>query len=595
MRLRVLAGLVMTMALVLGPSAPAAPAGSRVALVIGNGAYELAGQLRNPVNDARAIAAALTNLGYSVQLVTDAKKPDMDAALAQFAAAASAADQAVVFFSGHGVEVRGVNYLLPVDTQNVSETTIPLKAVPLPTIMDIADSARQLGLVMVDACRNNPLGSSNAKAVRGLGAVEPAGGKLLVAFATKHGRIAEDGNGPDSPFTTAILQALKVPGLELGLFWRKVHDSVMSATGGSQEPFTYGSLSAEQQYLNPPVSTASASTPSASTPSVSPPRPYDARATELAMWQSAQSIGTVEAYREYLSRYPKGQFSALAKLQIAALNHPARVVSPPPAAAARPQELITPLRPQDEQPPPPPPVRGGASIRDCSECPELVTIPAGHFLIGSPKNERGRMKDEGPQHPVDVAAFALGKYDVTFDEWDACVLARACSKHPSDQGWGRGRRPVINVTWNDAQEYLRWLSRKSGRTYRLPSEAEWEYAARAGTSTAYYWGGSAVQGNANCDGCGGQFTRRTAPVGSFPANPLGLFDMAGNVWQFTQDCWHPSYAGAPSDGHAWGDCTSGRVVRGGSWANTPPKLRSASRTGDANIYGLVGFRVARSL
>jgi hypothetical protein len=246
-----------------------------------------------------------------VQLVTDATKSGMDAALDKFARVASGAGHAVVFYSGHGIEVRGVNYLLPVDAQNISETTISLKAIPLTTVMDITDSARQLGLVVLDSCRNNPLGSASTRGAKGLAAVEPVGGKLLVAYATKHGQTADDGTGPDSPYTTAILQALKVPGLEVGLFWRTVHDSVVSATGGAQEPFTYGALRATAIYIHPPLPAA-----------VAPPAASADR--ELALWESAQSIGTVEAFRDYLSKYPNGQFSTQAKLRIAGPIPPAR-------------------------------------------------------------------------------------------------------------------------------------------------------------------------------------------------------------------------------------------------------------------------------
>jgi FimV-like protein len=241
--------------------------------------------------------------------------------------------------------------------------------------------------------------------------------------------------------------------------------------------------------------------------------------------------------------------------------------------------------------------RVGESFRDCEDvCPEMVRILAGSFLMGSPEDEAGRFPDEGPLHSVHVPAFAIGKYAVTFDEWDACVGARGCSTKPSDEGWGRGRRPVINVSWDDAQQYVRWLSAKTGHRYRLPSEAEWEYAARAGMTTAYYWGNQIGAGNANCNGCGSQWdNKQTAPVGSFAPNPWGLYDMAGNVWQWT-DCYHNSYSGAPPDGSAWeaGDCYF-RAIRGGSFSYYPPGLRAAFRyrnTATSTFSGL-GFRLAR--
>jgi formylglycine-generating enzyme required for sulfatase activity len=236
----------------------------------------------------------------------------------------------------------------------------------------------------------------------------------------------------------------------------------------------------------------------------------------------------------------------------------------------------------------------GGTFRDCSDCPEMVWIPSGHFQMGSP-NGHG-YSDEYPQHLVNVSAFALGKYDVTFNEWDACVADGGCTKHPSDHGWGRGRRPVINVSWNDAQQYAAWLTKNTGKQYRLPTEAEWEYAARAGTTTAYYWGDQVGSGHANCGGCGSQWDKKTtAPVGSFRPNRWGLYDMAGNVVQWTEDCYHSSYEGAPTDGKVWdsAECAH-RVVRGGSLSPRPLWLRSADRGRRGYADFIVGFRVART-
>ncbi|OQW83531.1 MAG: hypothetical protein BVN30_05750 [Proteobacteria bacterium ST_bin16] len=233
--------------------------------------------------------------------------------------------------------------------------------------------------------------------------------------------------------------------------------------------------------------------------------------------------------------------------------------------------------------------------------PEMVRISPGKFLMGSHEDELGRWKTEGPQHEVTIGySFEIGKYAVTFDEYDVFANATKC-KLPDDSGWGRGRRPVINVSFDDAQAYAKWLSDQTGKKYRLPTEDEWEYAARAGTQTRYWWGDGAGRNNANCDGCGSQWdNRQTAPAGSFKANAFGLHDTAGNVWEWTQDCWHDNYNNTPGDGSAWlgkdgGDCGR-RVVRGGSWINTPQGLRSAGRdrvdTGGAGIF--VGFRIARA-
>ena len=169
----------------------------------------------------------------------------------------------------------------------------------------------------------------------------------------------------------------------------------------------------------------------------------------------------------------------------------------------------------------------------------MIVIPAGEFMMGSPATEEGRYSNEGPQHKVTIAKpFAVSKFDVTFADWDACVSVGGCPQL-GDSSFGRGTRPVINVNWNDAQQYVAWLSKMTGQPYRLLTEAEWEYAARAGATTAYYWGDEIGVGNANCNGCGSQWDgRETAPVGSFKPNAFGLYDMAGNVVQWVQDCYH---------------------------------------------------------
>ena len=239
----------------------------------------------------------------------------------------------------------------------------------------------------------------------------------------------------------------------------------------------------------------------------------------------------------------------------------------------------------------------GEIFRDCDQCPEMVVVPAGRFRMGDLSGDG--VRDERPVHDVTVSPFAAGRYEVTFAEWDACVAGGGCTHRPADSGWGRGTRPVINVSWDDTQAYVRWLSRATGKPYRLLSEAEWEYVARAGSTTKYQWGDDVGTNKANCAGCGSQWdAKSTAPVGSFAANAFGLFDTAGNVWEWVVDCWHDSYQGAPNDGSAWagGNC-DGHVLRGGSWYDYPGIIRSAFRvrydTGNRNSSG--GFRVARTL
>ena len=239
------------------------------------------------------------------------------------------------------------------------------------------------------------------------------------------------------------------------------------------------------------------------------------------------------------------------------------------------------------------------TLKDGSAGPELIVVPPGSFTMGSPRSEAGRRNLESPQHKVTInSPFALGKYEVTFEEFDRYAKATGRSR-PNDRGWGHGRRPVINIGWNDADSYTKWLSRLTGETYRLPSEAEWEYSARAGTQTAYWWGVKVESKHANCDGCNGEWAdKKTLPVGSFAPNKFGLYDTAGNVFEWTLDCVNSSYKNAPNDGAAWlgGDC-SRRIFRGGSWYFGPGSSRSAAREHNTRNYrsSNVGFRVLREL
>ena len=269
-------------------------------------------------------------------------------------------------------------------------------------------------------------------------------------------------------------------------------------------------------------------------------------------------------------------------------------------------------------------LRVGQRFRDCPECPELVVVPSGSFLMGSPESEARSYDDERPVHRVTVQSFAVGVHEVTVSEFGRFVEVTGHSTGGSCRVWTGGHwelrngfgwrspgfgqgggHPVVCVSWDDARAYAEWLSRSTGRRYRLLSESEWEYMARAGTTGPFHTGGtiSAEQANYNGNyayggGVGGVYRERTVPVGSFSPNAFGLYDVHGNVWEWVQDCWNGGYQGAPSDGGAWedGDCAD-RVLRGGAWYNEPRYLRSADR--DRNLAGdrnaNVGFRVARTL
>jgi formylglycine-generating enzyme required for sulfatase activity len=383
---------------------------------------------------------------------------------------------------------------------------------------------------------------------------------------------------------------------------------------------------------------------------------------DALFWQSIQGSEKVSDFEAYLSQFPKGTFAALARSRIEDLKGRQVASLPPAAAPSlapskdqirETQRLLATLgydpgpadgimgrgtrtaierfqrqsgrsadvmvsdelldslrkarsrqaavRPATTPTSPPRPVRPavgvshrpGAAFRDCAECPQMVVIPAGSFRMGDVTGGGGN--NEKPVHAVNIGyKFAVGKFEVTFAQWDACVSAGGCNGYrPKDHGWGRGNRPVIYVNWKDAKEYVAWLSRRTGKRYRLLSEAEWEYMARGRSTSKYPWGNSIDSSKAKYGSSNG-----TVPVARYAANAFGVHDTVGNVWEWTEDCWHGSYAGAPTDGSSWtsgGNCRL-RVLRGGSWINKPRYVRSAYRDRDGPDYRSLnsGFRVART-
>jgi formylglycine-generating enzyme required for sulfatase activity len=292
--------------------------------------------------------------------------------------------------------------------------------------------------------------------------------------------------------------------------------------------------------------------------------------------------------RRALERLARG--IARARRRTMPAPQPPPAASTPPPVPTIPQPTRGPSRPTDTAPP------AGTVFRDVDApwCPELVVIPPGEFLMGSTEDDPEADSDEKPQHRVRIGyPLAVGRYPVTFEEYDHfCEQSRR--QPPGDQGWGRGRRPVINVSWDDAKAYLEWLAAETRQPFRLLSEAEWEYACRAGTTTRYWWGDDLKPDHANF----GRNIGKTTEVGSYPASRFQLCDMHGNVWEWVEDRWHGTYAGAPEDGGAWiQGKNSSRVVRGGSWFLDPGSLRAACPCGDDSVsrYDDLGFRVARTL
>ena len=684
-------------ALLLSLAAMPSLAAKRIALVVGNGAYEHTVPLDNPRNDAADMARALQGLGFTVIEGLDLDKDAFEGKLREFARAARGADAALFFYAGHGLQVDGENYLVPIDARLTEEVDLDLEALELHAFLKQMRSPANL--VFLDACRDNPLaqdlarsmGASRSTAVgRGLGRVDTSGG-TLIAYATQPGNVALDGKGRNSPFTGALLENIAAPGRSVNDLLTSVTDAVATATSGRQQPWTHSSLRKPFYFAPPetrPVAAPASSSPAATAAGAETASSRIAAeeiAAERLFWESVKDGGDAADLEAYRRHYPGGRYDALALNRLKRLQRqsetpaagtlvsatPSAVdIQPDPEAVessldlgladrrsiqaglaslgfdagpadglfggrtraaleawqaakgeastgwltraeaevlkaagdeARLAEAGKKGRPRQAMKP-------GRVFRDCETCPEMVVVPAGSFTMGSPALEEDRFDSEGPQHAVMISrAFAVGKYEVTFAEWDACVASGGCNGYrPGDRGWGRGRRPVIDVSWNDAQAFVSWLSRKTGKEYRLLSESEWEYAARAGTSGPFHFGETISTDQANYAGYytygpgrKGVYRGKTVPVGSFPSNAFGLHDMHGNVREWVEECWHASYSGAPSDGSAWttgGDC-SGRVLRGGSWLDEPGVLRSAYRSWVSSgvRFSLDGFRVSRTL
>jgi formylglycine-generating enzyme required for sulfatase activity len=499
----------------------------------------------------------------------------MGDAIKAFGTAARDAQVALVYYSGHGMQAKEENYLIPVGAQIETEGDLELDAVPLKALMRQIDDARpRTAVVVLDACRDNPVASRTKSGTKGLSRVHNPPGNALIVFAAQAGATATD-NGV---FAKELANRIVEPNVGIRAVFDKVGQAVSRSTNQRQTIQRYDQLSEDLVLL----ATARAEPVPEQRPVPSGPTVLTAEQIEQQAWEAASRSNAEAGYRAYLSEYPQGRFAAAARVAVAGLSAVNAVRVQPAVSAPA-------LQPQVSAPTPAPiqqTVQAGQSIKDCDICPELVIIPSGSFTMGSSEDD-----DERPPHQVNIQGFAMGKFEVTQGQW-RMVLGSNPSRF-KDCG---DNCPVESVSWNDIQEYIQKLNQKSGKTYRLATEAEWEYAARAGSTGQWSFGDSDIQlgeygwYRANS----GSKTQR---VGQKRPNAFGLYDMHGNVWEWVQDCWHKNYSGAPSDGSSWTtNCTdNARVLRGGSWYATPAFLRSADRNwGTPDDRGIgIGFRLAR--
>jgi formylglycine-generating enzyme required for sulfatase activity len=604
-----------------GTDKASAAANRRIALVIGNGAYGDA-PLANPANDARAIGDTLGQLGFEVMRYQNADRQQMQQALLEFERRLGAGGVGLFYFAGHGLQVANRTVLVPVDAGK-SGAALLTAGIDLQSVLDSMAASRpgKLNLVILDACLSNPF-SPGASPATDPDSESPVPGETLLAFATAPGGFAADGVR-HGLYTAALLNAMRVPGHSAEQALQQAAAAVREASGQQQQPWLLSSLPGTFRFLP-----ATPGTPAVSGPAVAPEvvvalhsrgiLPKDsAEQYELTFWESIKNSTHASDYEAYLQTYPNGRFAALARSRIERLKTAAPKAEKPakeaPAKEApatkkaapertRPAAKTAPEapRPSAAAPPAPPPMTkpvtpaaGIAAVKDCPACPELMSLPAGSFTMGSNTSD----PSEKPAHPVTLATpFAIGKYEVTVEQWNACANAGACPHIPTNETAAKNT-PARDVSWDDAGQYLKWLSKTSGKSYRLPTEAEWEYAARGGTTGRYWWGEQMRSGNANCKECGEPWQQDgPAPVGSFAANPFGLHDMNGSVWEWVSDCWHNTYKGAPADGTTWDDpnCRM-RVIRGGSWREGASYMPTTTRFKyDASVrHSQNGFRVAR--
>lgn len=672
----------------------------RVALVMGNDNYTAVSKLQKAGNDASAMARELKNAGFIVQLHKDLNYRGMVRAVEAFTNNITGGDEVVVFFAGHGVQIKSGSYLLPTDIEANSESEVEKTAYELLALTDkISEAKPAFSLVLVDACRDNPLKSRGRSVgnARGLSSIEPPKGQMVVYSASRGqqalDRLSDKDPNPNGVFTREFIAQMQKPGVRIEDLMRGVQDSVETlakSVNHDQRPAVYNEARGNFYFFGPTtVQVTQAQQKS------------DTNALELALWESVKNAATIGEIQTYLNRFPNGFFAELARLRIASMNaanieksklenlkklaaensqritnekikeeserkiaaqileielsqqrakpitdgaqqkilaeekaaqEAAERIALTTAAIDRAERIasqsetlnsenkssikqnlptsndaesgvnrvIEKTRPDSLQnriesektiqevinkniP--------GSYFKECKDCPEVVVIPSGSFLMGSSSSWFSAIKPpatEQPSRTVSINSFAIGKYEVTQKQWRE-IMGTSPSEFEGDN------LPVEQVSWDEVQEFLKKLSTLTGSLYRLPSEAEWEYAALAGQQTEY------VSGN-NFSEIGkfawyfenSEF--KTHNVGELSPNKFGLFDMYGNVEEMTSDCFNANFLNAPTDGSAWyeGLCEF-RVVRGGSWRGTPRYLRAKSRT-STNVKvkdSLMGFRVVR--
>ncbi len=546
-------------------------AGRRFALLIANARYpDAKAPLAAIGRDARLLADELRRHEFDVDLRENVTREDMQSVLDGFYGKINAGSAAFLYFGGYGIQVNRQTFLLPVNAQVWSETEVRKDGISLDGVLaEMNRRGARVKIAVVDAARENPYERRFRASWAGLAPVDTPEG-TLVLLAAPPGKLVREPTAEPSLFMGELVKELRTPNLSAEEAFAHTRMGVSRASNTEQVPWVSSSLIEEFHVAKP-------SAGAASQPDLAPVRVPRARTTALNAPPAAAPP------------------PAPAPQPAPALPPPAAaapVPPPPPAAAPAP----APAQATAAISPPAGPAKAapqrGETLRDCGDCPEMVVVPAGSFEMGSASTPFDR-----PVHKVTITKpFAMSATEITVDQWNQCVEGGACKYRPPPGG--SGARPITNVSWYDAKDYVGWLSGRTRQGYRLPSEAEWEYAARGGARTAYAWGAQVGAGKANCRECRPGQDEQLLDAARFAPNGFGLFDMAGNAAEWVEDCWNDDYRNAPADGSAWlrGGCGQ-RVLRGGSFDSSASYVKPSARFRyDADVrYYANGFRVVRAL
>jgi formylglycine-generating enzyme required for sulfatase activity len=510
--------LILLVLIVIYPALSIAATQHRSALVIGNSAYS-AGPLKNPVNDAADMATALKGLGFNVNMHRNANHQTMENAIREFGGKLRKnRGVGLFYYAGHGMQIGGVNYLIPVGARVDKESDVKFQAVNADIILaEMENADNGMNIVLLDACRDNPFARSFRSATRGLAIISNAPTGTFISYSTGPNQLAKDGEGRNSPYTKALLENIAMPGLNINKIFMNVRSKIMKSTG--QVPWELSSLVGDFYFIPPKGSVASV-------------RDEAIKASQAidAMDEENQRLDTEKEVQSQAKLEQKQEKKTTNTLSTSTDN----VLAHPPELSH--DSLFT----------------------DPTTVMQFVFVKGGCYQMGD-TFWFGKF-DKKPVHDVCVSDFYIGKYEVTQGEWQKIM-----GYNPSYFGSCGENCPVERVSWNDAQDFIKKLNSLTGKRYRLPTEAEWEYAAKSGGKSEKYAGDSDVDTVAWYRG---NSSKETHPVGQKQPNGLGLFDMSGNVWEWCNDLYGSDYyKNSPQNNPDGPSLSDGRVLRGGSWSD----------------------------